>query len=112
MNGTRAPGPDPKPPVGKMNRAARRAQKVDPLEGVMFVRYDVTPEALAKVGVVLEGEPEVSTRSLVMAYLDEALLQLESEGADVWSMTIVTLGTHPRNPGGISIEVKSREVKA
>lgn len=104
--------PVTRPNGRKLNRRERRAMSTrdKALDELMFVRYDLTSAALAAIDAE-ESTDGVTVRGLVMAHLDEALLELEHEGGDVWNYTVVTLGAHPRNPGGISIEVKTREAK-
>lgn len=99
-----------RPPMNRAEkRAARRnlkARGIDP--DVMFVRYDLSDEQIKAATERVSDDPEAHWSDLVMIHLQAGIVELEREGAAVRDLTVITIGKHPRNPGGLSIEIKSK----
>lgn len=56
--------------------------------------------------VVAAAEKGADTVDLLMLHVDALIHELVEQGGDVLKHTVITLGAHPDNPGGVTIEAK------
>lgn len=97
-----------------MNRAEKRAERkrlkahgIDP--DIMYVRYNLDAGALAYAEDHARDTEGAHWTDYVLTHLQTAMIELENEGADIRKLTVITIGEHPSEPGGLRLEIKSKE---